>query len=79
MDGLHKALKEGGGLMDDGIAVGGLRPIQCSPEHSQTTDTVHATVRCDQLFVKEKGVRRRNVLRHLASARYNSSRSLMLA
>src|SRR5688572_9622164 len=76
---LNKALQKRSSLMDDGVVVAGSRTMKGRFERAGVSDAGRAAVTLDQLLVEEKGVGCSDVLRHLASDRYNSSRSLRLS
>ena len=66
---LNEAFDESGSLMNDRIVVAGLRSMQSRFEGTGVANTGRAAVTFDQLFVEEKRVSGRDVLRHLASDR----------
>src|SRR6266480_7758583 len=76
---LNETFQECCGFVDDRVVVTSLRSRQCRFERSGVANARSAAVALNQYFVEEKSVCRRDVLRHLASDRYSSSRSLRLS
>lgn len=76
---LNQAFQKRGGLMNQSVVIPRLRTMQSRFQRTRIADARRAAVTLDQLLMKEERIRCRDVLRHFAKDRYNSSRSLRLS
>src|SRR3984885_6443481 len=76
---LDQAFQERRSFVNERIVISGLRTMQSRLERACITNSRGAAVATDQLLVEKKSIGHRDVFRHLASDRYNSSCAFRLS